>query len=160
MDKFKLKQTWHTIIGLLPAMGAYRSYEQSHEILSGLIAGLILYGVLFGITKLVERISGKSTNAMDISDENIKNNDSSDPSKSSLQLKHGYVVLAIAILVSVAIICLLFRYDVRIGENNHQMRYDRWTSKVEHYIPCPNANIWVWVQVEDFPNLAFKKECN
>ena len=48
----KLKKVWYGVIGILPVYGAYSGF-QNNDLLVGLLAGLILAGILYAITWVI-----------------------------------------------------------------------------------------------------------
>jgi hypothetical protein len=59
------KNWWYVFFGIIPAYGANNSLQQFGEPWSGLAAGVIVAGILLGITKgiqfLIRKAKGKQT---------------------------------------------------------------------------------------------------
>lgn len=62
----KAKQVWYTILAILPVYGAYNSVRSFDEPWSGLIAGVIVAGILFGLSEgvlfLARKFQKKTSN--------------------------------------------------------------------------------------------------
>lgn len=54
------KNWWYVFLGIIPAYGANNSLQQFGEPWSGLAAGVIVAGILLGITKGIQFLIGKA----------------------------------------------------------------------------------------------------
>ena len=54
------KNVWYVVLGILPAYGANNSLQQFGEPWSGLAAGVVVAGILIGITKGIQFLMRKA----------------------------------------------------------------------------------------------------
>ncbi len=54
-----VKHVWYTVIGLLPAYGAYNGSQLYGDLWSGLIDGLILAAILYGVGEALFLVARK-----------------------------------------------------------------------------------------------------